>query len=89
MSNIVIQIVGYAFLVMGILGLFLPVLQGVLFLLVGLILLSRSASWAKRCLAWARRQHRHVDSVIGKAEELADRWETRLSRRGRSDGSSG
>ncbi len=33
---------GWVFLVLGILGLFLPILQGLLFLLVGLILLARA-----------------------------------------------
>ena len=33
---------GWAFLVFGILGLFLPFLQGILFLLVGLILLAKA-----------------------------------------------
>ncbi len=33
---------GWVFLVLGILGLFLPILQGILFLLVGLILLARA-----------------------------------------------
>ena len=32
---------GWVFLVLGILGLFLPILQGILFLLVGLILLAK------------------------------------------------
>ncbi len=33
---------GWVFLALGILGLFLPILQGVLFLLVGLILLAKA-----------------------------------------------
>ncbi len=33
---------GWVFLVLGILGLFLPVLQGILFLLLGLILLAKA-----------------------------------------------
>ena len=33
---------GWVFLVLGILGLFLPILQGILFLLVGLILLAKA-----------------------------------------------
>ncbi|MBI1985304.1 MAG: DUF454 family protein [Rhodospirillales bacterium] len=45
---------GWVFLVLGFLGLFLPVLQGVLFLLVGVYLLSRESSWAR----WLRRKLR-------------------------------
>ncbi len=33
---------GWVFLVLGVLGLFLPILQGILFLLVGLILLAKA-----------------------------------------------
>lgn len=33
---------GWVFLVLGVLGLFLPILQGILFLLLGLILLARA-----------------------------------------------
>ena len=39
---------GWGFIVLGILGLFLPVLQGILFLLLGLYLLSRKSPRAKR-----------------------------------------
>jgi uncharacterized membrane protein YbaN (DUF454 family) len=38
----ILMIVGWVFLVLGVLGLFLPILQGVLFLLVGLILLAKA-----------------------------------------------
>ena len=37
-----LTIAGWIFLILGFLGLFLPVLQGILFLLVGLILLARA-----------------------------------------------
>lgn len=33
---------GWVFLVLGVLGLFLPILQGILFLLVGLVLLAKA-----------------------------------------------
>ena len=36
----ILMILGWGFLVLGVAGLFLPILQGVLFLLVGLFLLS-------------------------------------------------
>ncbi|MFT5538546.1 MAG: uncharacterized membrane protein YbaN (DUF454 family) [Alphaproteobacteria bacterium] len=38
----ILMIVGWVFLVLGVLGLFLPILQGVLFLMVGLILLAKA-----------------------------------------------
>ena len=44
------MIVGWSFIVLGILGLFLPFLQGILFLLVGLIILSKHYKFAQRWL---------------------------------------
>ena len=43
---IVWQVLGYGFLVLGVLGMFLPILQGFLFLAIGLIILARHAPWA-------------------------------------------
>jgi uncharacterized membrane protein YbaN (DUF454 family) len=42
--------VGWTFIILGILGLFLPVLQGILFLLIGLILISSEYVWARNLL---------------------------------------
>jgi len=39
---------GWFLLVLGVIGLFLPVLQGVLFTLTGLYILSRESRWARR-----------------------------------------
>ena len=41
-------VLGYACIVVGIIGLFLPILQGVLFLLLGLSLLGADSAWARR-----------------------------------------
>ena len=45
-KRILLLIVGWAFILLGIIGLFLPVLQGVLFLLIGLMILSGEYVWA-------------------------------------------
>ena len=74
MTRIAMQGVGYAFLVLGVLGLFLPILQGILFIAVGLIILSRYADWARNLLDRFKRQHPKADQIITKAEELAARW---------------
>jgi hypothetical protein len=39
---------GWFFMVLGVLGLFLPILQGVLFLAVGIALLAREVEWVRR-----------------------------------------
>jgi len=43
-------ILGIAFLVLGVLGLFLPILQGILFLIVGLIILAPESRRIRRLL---------------------------------------
>ncbi len=41
---------GWGFILLGVIGLFLPILQGVLFLLIGLLILSSEYIWAHRLL---------------------------------------
>jgi uncharacterized membrane protein YbaN (DUF454 family) len=41
---------GWAFILLGVAGIFLPILQGILFILVGLLIISRHAPWAARLL---------------------------------------
>lgn len=72
---------GYGLLVLGVLGLFLPVLQGVLFLIVGLIILSRHAPWAERLLARLKARFPRLGSVFTRGEQLAERWIHKLGRR--------
>lgn len=52
---------GGVFLVLGVAGLFLPFLQGILFLVIGFSLLSSESEHARRLLVrvkhWARREH--------------------------------
>jgi uncharacterized membrane protein YbaN (DUF454 family) len=51
MKRILLEISGWAFVALGIAGLFLPFLQGILFLLVGLTILSMNHHWARRWIA--------------------------------------
>ena len=50
LKHLVILGLGYGFMALGVLGLFLPILQGILFILIGLAILSRHAAWARRLL---------------------------------------
>jgi uncharacterized membrane protein YbaN (DUF454 family) len=56
MRNAVVPIIGWIFLVGGIAGLFLPFLQGVLFILTGLVILSSQYEWAGNILVMARKR---------------------------------
>ncbi len=69
---------GWAFMGMGIVGLFLPFLQGVLFLLIGLVILSSEYVWAHRLLQKARARFpaaaRRFDEASRKASAWFSRW---------------
>ena len=50
MKRVLLIATGWAFIVLGIAGLFLPILQGILFLVIGLLILSREYAWARNLL---------------------------------------
>ncbi len=79
MTKLAMLGLGYVFLVLGVLGLFLPVLQGVLFLTVGLLILSRHAPWAERLLARLKARYPTFARSVVAAEELAQRWMDRIA----------
>ncbi len=74
----VVLVLGWAFIVLGIAGLFLPVLQGILFLLIGLIILSTEYVWAHKLLAKMKARFpkigAHADAAHQRAERIMDRW---------------
>ncbi|MDH5747986.1 MAG: hypothetical protein OEY85_01620 [Rhodospirillales bacterium] len=61
-------IFGVIFVVLGIAGLFLPFLQGILFLLVGLLLLSAVSPRARMFRMWLGRRFPRV------RQKLEDAW---------------
>jgi uncharacterized protein len=86
-KKILIEISGWSFIVLGILGLFLPILQGILFLLVGLSLLSINHPWASRWVIklgdryprvreklrqFMGRHARHIPGLERRANSFAD-----------------
>jgi uncharacterized membrane protein YbaN (DUF454 family) len=81
MSRLAMLTIGYGFLGLGVLGLFLPFLQGVLFLAIGLIVLSRHAAWAERLLARLKARYPRAGNMFVRAEVMAERWLHRISRR--------
>ncbi len=77
-KRILVLVVGWAFILLGILGLFLPVLQGVLFLLVGLIILSSEYVWAHRLLTKVRERFPKIGRTADRATEKASAWLRRI-----------
>lgn len=70
-KRIAVIVTGWAFIVLGIVGLFLPVLQGVLFLIVGLVILSTEYHWARRILHRLGTRFPKLGSVIQTAHDKA------------------
>jgi len=50
------RVFGVLFLIAGIAGLFLPVLQGILFLLIGALLLAGESIWVRRKIAGLKKR---------------------------------
>jgi uncharacterized membrane protein YbaN (DUF454 family) len=55
---------GWALLPLGIVGLFLPILPGVLFLIIGLSILSVEYEWARRWMAALRSRFPGTDKKL-------------------------
>lgn len=81
MNRLLMLGLGYGFLGLGFLGLFLPILQGILFLAIGLVILSRHASWAERLLLRFKERFPRAGGVFSRAELAAERWMHRIGRR--------
>lgn len=45
---------GFGLVFLGVIGLFLPLLPGILFIVAGLVLLAREYHWARRLLDWVK-----------------------------------
>ena len=78
-KRIAINVVGWAFLLLGIAGLFLPILQGVLFILIGLIILSTEYVWAHRLLSRLKTRFPRLGRAADSAAHKANAWMKRIS----------
>jgi uncharacterized protein len=76
-----VLVVGWTFILLGIVGLFLPILQGVLFLLIGLIILSSEYVWAHKLLERLRARFPSLARYADQASARATGWLQRLSRK--------
>lgn len=66
---------GWIFIVLGVLGLFLPILQGVLFLCIGMTLLAQEQVWAQKLLGRIRaRFPKSADKFDQAAERSKQIW---------------
>ena len=66
-----ILLTGWGFIVLGIAGLFLPILQGILFLLIGLVILSSEYVWAHNLLKKLQKRFPKMAAHLHEASEKA------------------
>jgi hypothetical protein len=79
MRTIALQFAGYSFLVLGVVGLVLPFLQGFLFLAIGMVILAKTAPWAERLLQRFRDRYPKAGGFIDQAESRAEAWWQKLA----------
>jgi uncharacterized membrane protein YbaN (DUF454 family) len=58
-KKIGLLIIGWIFIGLGILGLFLPILQGLLFIMIGLAILSSRSKTIRRFLEYLEKRYPH------------------------------
>lgn len=76
-----IHVIGWGFILLGIIGLVLPILQGFLFILVGLFVLSSVSPWAERLLHKLRKRFPKTSKMFDEAKSKAKTVRTRLAAR--------
>jgi uncharacterized membrane protein YbaN (DUF454 family) len=81
-KRVVVLALGWGFILLGIVGLFLPILQGVVFLLIGLALLSSESEIARRILHRVRERYPGLSERLDLAEARARQWWLRIAGRG-------
>jgi uncharacterized membrane protein YbaN (DUF454 family) len=74
MKRIALIIAGWISLLLGVAGLFLPVIQGWFFILLGLVLLSTEYVWAHHLLKKLRERFPKLASTIHKSAGRVSKW---------------
>jgi len=73
-----VLVIGWAFIVLGVIGLFLPLMQGILFLMIGLTILSSEYVWAHHLLGKVRARFPRLAIFSDRAREKATVWMRRV-----------
>ena len=66
---------GYSLVTLGVIGIIVPVLNGTVFLIFGLLILSRHTRWAASWLEWLKARSVRLGALIERAEGWLDRGE--------------
>ncbi len=75
-----VLVIGWAFMVLGVIGLFVPIMQGILFLMIGLTILSSEYVWAHHLLTKVRERFPRIAMFCDRAREKATGWMRRVHR---------
>lgn len=73
-KRLLVLLAGLAFVALGLVGLALPFLQGLLFLLIGVILLSLSSSYVRSWVEVHTRRYPKLHRLIVRTEEWILKW---------------
>lgn len=65
-NSFINKTVGWSFTLLGIAGFILPILQGLLFFIVGILFLSKEYVWANRLQTWLRTSLNKSSPKLGK-----------------------
>jgi len=76
-----VLLLGWGFILVGIAGLFLPVIQGILCLLIGLFILSGEYVWAHKLLGKLKSRFPKIAAQFDKAKEKSEAWISRTLHR--------
>ncbi len=74
LKRFLLLLAGWFFLLLGIVGLFLPVLQGILFIVIGLTLLSSEYVWSRKLLAALHAKFPKISRAAKLAMIKVNRW---------------
>jgi len=77
-KRFLILVSGWFFIVLGILGLFLPILQGILFLAIGSYLLSLESPWVRKKLLQFQRRYPKLGATLEEARLKAARYARKI-----------
>ncbi len=69
-------VLGWALVALGVVGLFLPLLQGILLIAAGLLVLSRNSEHARRWIGRLRRRWPHLDRALDRLQRRRRRRDT-------------
>ena len=77
-KRVLILALGWFFIILGIIGLFLPVLQGILFLFIGLVILSRVSKTVQNRLEKLKKRYPKFGYYLDKAKDKVKGWKDKI-----------